>query len=126
MKYVRFLVFLALLTGFLYSVIFSLIKWNKGKTGMTQEIRRQENRLLPTVTICRMLAPSVNESKNMTENYLHMTPIDKHVIQIRHELELQNGYVSDISLLSRPGICEARFVCFEEGKRKFAPSFTQI
>ena len=94
-KPVRLIVLLALLTGFLYSVTFSLIKWKKGKTGLTQEIRRQDNRLLPTVTICRMLASSVNESQNMTENYLQATPIDKHVIHIGHELELQNGYVSD-------------------------------
>ena len=96
MKWARLMVVLSLLTGFGYSIIFSLIKWKKGKTGMTQEIRRQENRLLPTVTICRQLALSVHQSKNMTDNYLHSLPIDKHVIHIEHELKLQNGYVSEI------------------------------
>ena len=67
------------------------MKWKKGKTGLTQEIRRQETRLLPTFTICRKLASSVNESQNMTENYLQAAPIDTHLIHIRHELELQNG-----------------------------------
>ena len=99
MKWARLMVVLSLLTGFGYSVIFSLIKWKKGKTGMTQEIRRQENRLLPTVTICRQLALSVHQSKNMTDNYLHSLPIDKHVIHIEHELKLQNGYVSEILFL---------------------------
>ena len=96
--FVRSLVLLALCAVFLYSVIFCVIKWSDGKTGVTARIRRQENRVLPTVTMYPLLATTGRASRNMTENYLLAVPIQKNVLRLEHYLQTQNGYNSYFSL----------------------------
>ena len=85
--------FLQLVLGvvFCYSVVVSLIKWEKGKTGMTHEIRSQPKRFFPSVKICRALATSGSLSKNLTEIFLHIPPIKQHVLHLEHKVEMENG-----------------------------------
>ena len=93
-KYVRFLLVLVLGTGFLFSVVFSIIKWRKGNTGLTHEIRRQDLRVLPTISLMRRSAISGNASGNLTEEYLKIESLDQHVLHIRHyNIEHANGQV---------------------------------
>ena len=97
LKLVRSFVLSALCAGFFYSVIFCLIKWNAGKTGVTARIRRQENRVLPIVSMYPLLATTGSASRNLTENYLLAVPIEKNVLRLEHYLQTQNGYDSGFS-----------------------------
>ena len=83
-KYVRMLLVLVLGSGFLFSVVFSIIKWRKGNTGLTHEIRRQDYRVLPTITLMRRHALRGNPSDNLTEEYLKIEPLDEQMLYIKH------------------------------------------
>ena len=56
---------------------------------MNQEVKRVTDQLYPSITFCpnRMQ----NSTANLTENYLNLVPIDKHVLAIVHKVELKNG-----------------------------------
>ena len=89
---IRHVVHIALGIGFLYNVANSLLKWNRGKTGMNQEVKRVKEQLYPSITLCpTMLKKMPKSTANLTENYLNMVPIDKHVLAIDHKVELENG-----------------------------------
>ena len=91
-KYVRYLLVLVLGAGFLFSVVFSIIKWRRGNTGLTHEVKRQDYRVLPTITLMRQNALRGNPSDNLTEEYLNIEPLDEHVLYIKHySIEHVNG-----------------------------------
>ena len=91
-KYVRFLLVLVLGAGFLFRVVFSIIKWRKGNTGLTHETRKQDYRVLPTISLMRRSAISGNASGNLTEEYLNIEPLDEHVLHKGHyNIEHVNG-----------------------------------
>ena len=91
----KYFVQLVLGIAFGYSVVISLLKWDKGNTGMTQQIRTQTKRMFPSVTICRMLPSSGNENKNLTELFMKLKnkPIEQHVPYLQHAVEMGNGYI---------------------------------
>ena len=90
-EYTKYFLKLVLGIVFGYSVVISLIKWGKGKTGMTHEIRTAQKRWFPSFRICRKLAKSASLGKNLTENFMHIVPIKQHVLYLEHNVEMENG-----------------------------------
>ena len=92
----RFLTILLLWGVFLSAVTYSLTKWATGKTGLHHDIRRQDMRVLPAITLWWRRAPPTNVFDNLTEDYLNMEPLDQHVLQIAHyNVEGGDGYVAN-------------------------------
>ena len=90
---IKYLVQLVLGIVFGYSVVVSVLQWDKEKTGMTHQIRTQTNRMFPSVTICRLLPSLGTENTNLTELFMNLKsmPIEKHVLYLQHAVEMGNG-----------------------------------